>query len=100
MASSHLIDVAFRAVARISAGKLNDLHRFDLARLKWEPLATVGAPAPAPRLYFGLAAVGGRLYVFGGLGDAGEDAGLAGGGERKRGFREGGGRSRKGRWRA
>ncbi len=55
--------------------RLNDLRMFDPARLQWFDLSGPlnGAPPP-PRDAAGLAVAAGRMYVFGGYGEAGATA--------------------------
>ena len=52
------------------AGSFNDLHCFDARTMRWTQLAESGAEeSPSTRIFFSFAAVGGRLYVFGGNSD-------------------------------
>ncbi len=49
---------------------LDDMYALDPFALTWTRLPAGNTPAPPGRCYHGLAAAGGRLYVFGGLGAA------------------------------
>ena len=57
-----------------SAGRpLNDLHSFDPATMTWTLLSPANdAGRPSARANHGFTSAGGRLYVHGGYGDAGE----------------------------
>lgn len=52
----------------LNAGQLWDLYRLDLATLAWEEIQTAADEARMgpPRIFFGMAAAGDALYVFGG----------------------------------
>ena len=63
----------FLITRRHRAGLLNDLHAYDPAALAWTDLS-FGFTGSLPTATFGhgFASAGGRLYVFGGRGSAGE----------------------------
>ena len=55
----------------------NDLFSFDPAQLRWTDLSGIAAgEPPTPRKWHGYAAAGSGIYVFGGVGSAGNTAGL------------------------
>lgn len=54
----------------MAEGPLNDLHVFDTATATWRAVAARGTP-PAPRSFHASAAIGARVFVFGGCGAAG-----------------------------
>ena len=59
--------IRVRVFARAAAGVLTDLFAFDPVALAWTDLSESAAGAgPTPRARAGLAAAGGRLFVFGG----------------------------------
>jgi hypothetical protein len=59
------------AIARtLQPGAQSDLHSYSCSQLIWRTLTPDG-PAPSPRVEMGLAALGDRLYVFGGYGRQG-----------------------------
>ncbi len=58
---------------------MNDLHRFDIATLLWEeltPASTQGITWPVVRGGHGFAALGSRIYLFGGAADDGTCCGM------------------------
>lgn len=62
-----------RSGIEMGEGSLHDLHALDTAMLTWrlvEPAAG-SPPPPGARSYHTMAAVGSRLYVFGGCGAGG-----------------------------
>ena len=51
----------------------NDLYLFDVSEGIWSNLSGIVAGSkPAPRVFFGFASSGGKLYLFGGLQGSGE----------------------------
>ncbi len=63
--ATSVADDADDAAAALAGENVNDLHSFDTNELAWRSLAPAGQPPP-PRIEAGFAAVGGRLYLFGG----------------------------------
>jgi hypothetical protein len=54
-------------IASALPGDLNDLFALDLDQLEWTNLTEIAVgTAPAPRFGLGLAAIPGKLLVFGG----------------------------------
>jgi hypothetical protein len=52
---------------------LNDMHLIDIQELKWRQIQTgdVLGSSPSPRRSMGMAAVGNKIMVYGGVGNAG-----------------------------
>lgn len=51
---------------RMFPGELGDLHVLDPATMTWSALHAMGGTEPLPRSLHGFAALGGKLFVYGG----------------------------------
>ena len=68
------MNVAVQCEWICSGAYRNDLHDFDPGMLRWSRITDSEASFPSERVLFGFASLDSRLYVFGGLGDSGEQA--------------------------